>query len=108
MNKEEWIDGYEPLYEKERNEGMQKALDTLTPREQEALKYRYYDNLLYREMEKKLRITRERVSQIVRKALRKLRNRKRLKILADSGWEEVEMAIKVLEKEHNKERTPWK
>ncbi len=100
MYKEEWIDGYEPLYEKERNEGMQKALDSLTSREQEALKYRYYDNLLYREMEEKLRITRERASQIVRKGLRKLRRPHRLKILVDYGWEEAEKK-NIIRREHH-------
>ncbi len=83
MYKEEWIDGYEPLYEKERNEGIQKVLDSLTSREQETLKYRYYDELKWREIGPKLKICAARARQIEKKGLRRLRMPVRLKLLAE-------------------------
>ncbi len=105
---EEWIDGYEVLFENERNIGMQKVLEELTIPEQQTLKDRYYERLTYAEIGKKLKVSRERTRQIALKGLRKLRKLGRLQILADHGWERVERALATRHKDKLALQKEWK
>ena len=91
---EAWVDGYEVLFENERNIGMQKALETIPSRTQDILKSYYYEKRTYVEIGYALRLTSERVSQIGRKGLRQLRTFFRLQILAEHGWERAERHVK--------------
>lgn len=62
---------------------LNEVLSTLTDREQDVLKKRFYEGLSLEEVGKRHRMTRERVRQIEQKALRKMRNPVRIKMLEE-------------------------
>jgi len=82
---EPYVDGYEAIYRKERIEGLNKALNTLTDRERTVLIDRI-DEKSFAEIGKRLHISVERTRQICSKANRKMRDHSRTDILKEYGW----------------------
>lgn len=63
--------------------GIKAALSTLTAREERILRMRFWDGLTLEEVGKKFRLTRERIRQIEKDALQKLRHPQRTRLLRD-------------------------
>ena len=61
----------------------ERCLSELKPREQDVIRYRYVDRMTYDEIANKLGITRERVRQITKIALRKLKTPRRFGLIND-------------------------
>ncbi len=111
---EEWIDGYEVLFEKERYVGLYKILETLNPRERQTLQERYFHKLTYAQIGKNLRICPQRASQIIQTALRRCRHRFRFEIFKEYGAGRGERALanwrasqEVLKKESIERQRLW-
>lgn len=69
-------------------DGIFAALDTLTPREKDAILYYYRDGMTLEQAARKFNITRERLRQIVAKGCRKLRHQSRRWLIeyGAEGW----------------------
>lgn len=77
----------EPLVQ-DQVDGIFAALDTLTPREKDAILYCYRDGMTLEQAGRKFNITRERLRQIVAKGCRKLRHQSRRWLIeyGAEGW----------------------
>ena len=78
--------------------GLKAALETLTEREQQILKYRFEDCMTYEDVGKVFNVTRERIRQIEAKALRKLRHPARQKMIKH-GLEGSNLNLELSKKE---------
>lgn len=74
-------DAEEREYTKQLHEALQKAMDTLDKQQGEVLRARYYDGLTLKSYAQKVDETPERIRQIEAKALRNMRNGKRVGLL---------------------------
>lgn len=63
------------IYDDEMPEFIKKAFSTLSPSEKEVLKYRHVDHLTLDKTAKIYGVTRERIRQVEKKAVRKIRHR---------------------------------
>jgi len=64
----------ELLMTEDRMKGLEKAIGTLTEREQKAIRMRFEEGMFLKEIGKEFGVTQERMRQIVAKAIRKLRH----------------------------------
>ena len=74
--------------------GLQKAIESIRPREQEALRLRYEEQKTLQAVGEHFSLSRERARQILVKALRKLRNPMRLEYIRE-GYEAAELRKKL-------------
>ena len=65
----------------DQEDGLNRAIGTLTEREQKVLKFRYMEGLSLEDTGKEFGVTRERIRQVEAKALRKLRHPSRRKLI---------------------------
>lgn len=72
------IDLSDIVYEKDKERIIRKALLKLKPREERVLRLRFFNDLTYAEVAKKFGVSKERIRQIEKKALRKLKHKDRL------------------------------
>lgn len=86
--------------------GLNGAIQSLNPREQEVLKYRYEDGLTLDEAGLKFDVGRERVRQIQAKALRKLRHPSRSKqiLYGTQGYQELQEMYHTMNKLYYREK----
>lgn len=87
------VNQYTPLND-DQMKGLQKALESIRPREQEALRIRYELQGTLQVVGEHFSFTRERARQIIVKALRKLRNPMRLDYIKE-GYEAAELRRKL-------------
>lgn len=100
------IDGYYPIYEKEREEGLNKVLSILSERKEKIFRLKFFEGKKYKEIGIECNVSGSRVGQLYQQVLNHLfRN---ISILEQYGFEKLKSAAdrrkKHLEKEWKKER----
>ena len=87
----DWMQPEQPDLDHQRDvqQLIAEVLDSLTEREAEILRWRFWEDYTLEEVAKELGVTRERIRQIECKAMRKLRHpSRRVKLLPYSLWSE--------------------
>jgi len=92
-----YIEGFDDFSRAQTKKLVDKTLDTLTSRERQVIKLRFYDDMTLDDVGKVLDVTRERVRQIETKAMRKLRHPARAGVVVDC------VDFKEIDKEQAKE-----
>lgn len=67
------------------NQEVELLLDTLTPKEKQAVILRVYDDKTFKEIGAEISLSKDRANQVYKKAIRKLRHPRRLKYLSYIG-----------------------
>lgn len=75
-------------------EGLSRAMSTIIPREKEIMLLRYQEQKTLQEIGDQYGVTKERIRQIISKALRKLRHPSRIVLIRD-GYKDGELKLKI-------------